>query len=106
MPPEQNGPQLTKATLKVLSAFCQDPKVEMSGREVGQKVRLPSGTVYPILLRLKEAGWLSDRWEDVSPQEVGRPRRRFYLITGVGYRKTQEAVREINGWYGAPSWTS
>lgn len=93
-------------TMKVLSAFCEDPKAEMSGREIGRKVNLPSGTVYPILLRLQDAGWLKSRWEDVDPKEAGRPRRRFYTITGLGYQKTQDALKEVNQSFGVPAWNS
>ena len=102
----KKDPRLTMTTMKVLSAFCEDPKAEMSGREVGSKVKLPSGTVYPILLRLQDAKWLTSRWEEVDPKEVGRPRRRFYQITGVGFQKTQEALNEVNQSFGVPAWTS
>ena len=93
-------------TMKVLSAFCEDPKAEMSGRDVGRRAKLPSGTVYPILLRLQDAGWLTSRWEEVDPREAGRPRRRFYQITGVGYQKTQDALKEVTQSFGVPAWTS
>ena len=93
-------------TMKVLGAFFGNPKVEMSGREIGQKVNLPSGTVYPILSRLLDAGWLTSRWEEVDPTKVGRPRRRFYHITALGYQKTQDALREINQSFEVPAWTS
>ena len=99
-------PRLTITTMKVLSAYCEDPKAEMSGREVGCRVKLPSGTVYPILLRLQDAGWLTSRWEDVEPREAGRPRRRFYQITGIGFQKTQDALNEINQSFGALAWNS
>jgi len=47
---------------------------------------LSSGTLYPILMRLDEAGWLESRWEKVDPARVGRPRRRLYRITALGRR--------------------
>jgi len=103
---QKRDPRLTMTTMKVLSAFCEDPKREMSGREVGRLVKLPSGTVYPILLRLQDAGWLSSNWEEVDPHEAGRPRRRFYKITGLGYQKTQDAVTEVNESFGAVAWNS
>lgn len=93
-------------TMKVLSVFCEDPKAEMSGREIGKKTKLPSGTVYPILIRLENAGWLSSRWEDIDPKEEGRPRRRFYTITGLGCQKTQDALKDVGQMFGVPAWTS
>ena len=93
-------------TMKVLSVFCEDPKAEMSGREIGKKTKLPSGTVYPILIRLENAGWLSSRWEDIDPKEEGRPRKRFYQIKALGYQKTQDALKEMNQSFGALAWKS
>lgn len=104
MPKRKSDPRLTMTTMRVLSAFCEDPKSEMSGREVGQRVKLPSGTVYQILIRLREAGWLEDRWEEVSPHELGRPRRRYYRITSLGFQKTQDALNGVNKWFGEPAW--
>ena len=63
------------------------PRDELSGAEIGRFAKLASGTLYPILLRLEEAGWLASRWEVEDPRELRRPRRRFYRVTGVGARK-------------------
>lgn len=63
---------------------------EISGADIQHTTGLSSGTLYPILLRLEQAGWLSSRWEQVNPAEVGRPRRRFYLITPTGLAKSSE----------------
>ena len=68
---------------------------EMSGAEIARSTKLASGTLYPILLRLEEAGWVESRWEAEAPQELGRPRRRFYKITGVGARNAQPALRDV-----------
>ena len=45
----------------------------------GGALTLPTGTVYPALRRLEEAGWLSGRWSTVD----GR-RRRTYRLTAAG----------------------
>lgn len=68
---------------------------EISGAEVGRATDLASGTLYPILMRLEEAGWVESRWEAGDPHELGRPRRRLYQITGVGIRKARVAFREV-----------
>ncbi|MDR0714051.1 MAG: PadR family transcriptional regulator [Bacteroidales bacterium] len=44
------------------------------------------GTLYPLLMRQKNAGWLSYRWEE-SPQG---PPRKYYSITGEGKRFLSE----------------
>ena len=105
-PSTDNAPRLTLTTMKVLSVFCEDPKAEMSGREIGKKTKLASGTVYPILIRLERVGWLESRWEDIDPRTEGRPRRRFYKIKALGYQKTQDALREMNQSFGVASWIS
>lgn len=46
------------------------------------------GTLYPILLRQKNQGWLNYRWEE-SPQG---PPRKFYCITPLG----QEALSALD----------
>jgi len=71
------------------------PQDEISGAEVGRATDLATGTLYPILMRLEEAGWVESRWETENPQELGRPRRRLYQMTGVGIRKTRAAFREV-----------
>jgi DNA-binding PadR family transcriptional regulator len=45
---------------------------------------LPSGTMYPILTRLQEAGWLQADWEHIDPAVAGRPARRYYRLTAAG----------------------
>ena len=40
----------------------------------------PGGTVYPIIHRLADAGWLVVEWERMDPHEVGRPPRRLIKL--------------------------
>src|SRR5207247_5630429 len=72
--------QITTHVLKVLSTFLSDPKAELSGAEVSKRTGLKSGTLYPILIRLESAKWLTSEWEAGDPKILGRPRRRFYSI--------------------------
>lgn len=44
-----------------------------------------SGTLYRALHRLDDAGLIENWWEDPNEAALaGRPRRRFYRITGAG----------------------
>jgi PadR family transcriptional regulator PadR len=88
-------PRITSQTLKVLATLMSRIQEETSGAEIGRATNLASGTLYPILLRLEEAGWVESRWEVEDPHELGRPRRRFYQITGVGLRKARLAFRDV-----------
>jgi DNA-binding PadR family transcriptional regulator len=59
---------------------------------------LPSGTVYPILRRLEDAGMLRSRWEDVqTARDEQRPPRRYYQITGAGARVARESRERFPG---------
>ncbi len=97
--------RITGPLLKVLHEFLQRPGMSMSGADIARRANLKSGTLYPLLSRLEEAGLLLSKWENVSPQEVGRPRRRLYEMTGLGVRQAKEAFREVQAPSGVPAWS-
>jgi len=97
-------PRITGPTLKVLAALLSSPRDELSGAEIGRAAKLASGTLYPILLRLEGAGWLTSRWEREAPNELGRPRRRFYRVTALGAKKAKAAVKDLQPAFGRLSW--
>jgi PadR family transcriptional regulator PadR len=78
------APQMTAQTLKVLARFLEDLDVEWYGFSIVERTKIKSGTLYPILIRLEKAGWLTSCVEDVDPSVVGRPARRMYALTGEG----------------------
>jgi PadR family transcriptional regulator, regulatory protein PadR len=88
-------PRLSAQTLKVLGALMSSRKNELSGADIARETKLASGTLYPILLRLEQAGWLASQWEEAAPSALGRPRRRLYHVTGVGAKKTTAAFSEL-----------
>lgn len=71
-------------TIAVLDALIDAVASEtpLWGLRICEQTRLGSGTVYPILDRLVQFGWVESYWEAAQPS--GRPRRRFYSITGTG----------------------
>lgn len=85
--------RLTRATVTVADLFLSSPDGEYSGAEVSRVTGLAAGTLYPILHRLQNAGWLRARWEKIDPHEEGRPRRRYYRITGKGAREYAQNIR-------------
>jgi DNA-binding PadR family transcriptional regulator len=97
-------PRITGPTLKVLSTLLASPRDELSGAEIGRIAKLPSGTLYPILLRLEGAEWLASRWETDEPKALGRPRRRFYRVTPSGAQKAKAAFRELAPGFGRVAW--
>ena len=57
---------------------------------------LPSGTLYPVLQRLQDAGWLRAEWEQIDPVAQGRPARRYYRLTPSGVEQARVALAELH----------
>lgn len=52
-------------------------------------LRVSEGTIYPLLSRLKTAGWVESEWEETG---IGHPRR-YYSLTEGGKRRLLEMAR-------------
>lgn len=74
--------RVTAATLDVLDVFVSDAPKDQHGFKLAQRTRRPTGTIYPILMRLEDMGWLASRWDEDTPE--GKPRRRLYHLTEAG----------------------
>jgi PadR family transcriptional regulator, regulatory protein PadR len=99
--------RLSGPTLKVLKLFLEAPRQAHSGAEIARATGIGSGTLYPLLARLEAAGWCASEWEAISPSEAGRPRRRFYTLTGVGQTRACAAFADLRlGPTGDLAWTS
>lgn len=90
------GPRLTSSVLKVMAALLADPTAEHYGLRLMQQTGLPSGTLYPILVRLERAGWVRSRWELVDPAAEGRPTRRYYRLTAEGAEQARDEVERMH----------
>ncbi|MBW7964965.1 PadR family transcriptional regulator [Bradyrhizobium sp. BR 10261] len=97
-------PRLSKQTISVLSALLTT--AELSGSEIAKQTALASGSLYPILYRLEEVGWLASRWEADDPASLGRPRKRFYRITAAGQRKVAQVISDLMPAHGRLVWKS
>lgn len=75
-------PRVTVAMVRVAQALRLEGG--LCGAEMSRRCRIGSGTLYPALMRMEDAGWLSSRWEEGDPATMGRPRRRFYDLTDGG----------------------
>jgi PadR family transcriptional regulator PadR len=71
------------------------PREGLSGAQIARTSKLASGTLYPILMRLEQADWLESQWETEDPHTLGRPRRRFYRVTGLGENRAKAAARKM-----------
>lgn len=56
----------------------------------GEQFALKEGTLYPILYRLEDDGWISSRWSAPSGRE---PSRKYYAITDAGRQTLCEMYR-------------
>jgi len=98
--------RVSRQMLKVLKMMIERPLIPCSGAEIGRQVDLGSGTLYPLLQRLENAGWLKSQWEKVDPSEAGRPRRRLYKLTGRGQTLAARALAEVQMAPGVLAWGS
>lgn len=101
-------PQITRQTEKVLAALFRELSAWRYGLEVGKEAGLRSGTLYPILARLEDAGWVESTWEQIDESVEGRRKRRYYRLTGEGERVARETLRETQAQLAAlrPGWSN
>jgi PadR family transcriptional regulator, regulatory protein PadR len=87
--------RVTSATLDVLEALM-GPDEELYGLKIAQNAGRKAGSVYPILARLEEAGWVESSWESEERDERG-PRRRFYRLSPDGLAAARALLIERRG---------
>ncbi len=83
---------MTWLTLKVLGVLLDDPASDHYGLDLAKRAGTKISSVYPILLRLEQAGWLTSHEEQINPTEAGRPRRRLYRLTETGAQASRQAI--------------
>lgn len=82
--------RVTNATLLVLEVLLSQERCW--GLEIIKRTGKPSGTVYPILDRLEQAGWVRSEWE--HDNERRGPRRRLYRLTAGGAAEARRVDSE------------
>ena len=82
--------RLTYPTTLVLQALLHG---HHHGFDIMDATGLPSGTVYPILRRMDDEGYVRSHWEkDGEARKEQRPPRRYYELTASGRSVAAEAV--------------
>jgi PadR family transcriptional regulator, regulatory protein PadR len=74
--------KLSDQTLALLNVLLEQPRKWRHGYDLSQYTGLKSGTLYPILMRLRERGLLESKWQESI--EPGRPPRHMYKLTSAG----------------------
>lgn len=93
--------RLTRTTTRALLAFLDAPGSWRYGYDLMKAAGLSSGTLYPLLARLTDDGWLESRWEE--SEFPGRPPRQLYRLTATGRLQAREALsRAQASWFGPP----
>jgi DNA-binding PadR family transcriptional regulator len=80
---------VTPATRAVLHSLAAARGQWVHGYDLLVGSGLQSGSLYPILQRLAERGFLDAEWERSAPP--GRPARHLYRLTATG----EELVRRV-----------
>jgi DNA-binding PadR family transcriptional regulator len=84
---------MTMSTAAVLYAVSTGIR---HGFDIIEDTGYPSGTVYPILRRLEDAGLLRSSWEPVtSARAEQRPPRRYYQVTAAGALVLREGLNRF-----------
>jgi len=83
---------MTAATLSVLEVLLGSND-ELYGLKIARAVGRPTGSIYPILARLEQIGWVESEWESGDPASRG-PRRRFYRLSPAGLAGARAALHE------------
>jgi PadR family transcriptional regulator, regulatory protein PadR len=84
--------RVTPATLDVLAVLV-GAQEDLHGFAIAEQAGRPTGSIYPILDRLRRIGWLTSYWETAHPKE-GRPRRRFYRLQPDGLQAARALLAE------------
>ena len=90
------GVRITTTVAKVLRNFLEDPTDPQYGFDLMQTTGLPSGTLYPILARLENAGWITGRREAIDPRAAARPVRRMYTLTADGATAARRELAQLS----------
>lgn len=91
------APRMTLQTQLVLRAMLAEPAAERYGLQLCAETGLPSGTIYPIVARLEQLGWVESHWEDPRDHVAeGRPRRRYYRLTDEGADQARGALARVD----------
>jgi DNA-binding PadR family transcriptional regulator len=87
------SPRLSPQTGQVLGEFVSTPSRWRYGYDLMKATGIAAGTLYPILARLEDCGWLESEWE--PPVESGRPPRRTYRLTANGRAGAREMITRL-----------
>jgi len=92
--------RVTKQTLAVLQAFLDSGDRPVWGLALSKQLGIPTGSIYPMLDRLVENGWLQFSWED-DADRLG-PRKKLYTLSKAGAIESKRLLAEKDSFGVAP----
>jgi PadR family transcriptional regulator PadR len=72
-----------------LDAFAHGQ--ELHGWEIMKRTKRSGPTVYGVLERLEDRGWIVGSWEE-QPADANTPRRRYYRLTPNGKAFAEQTI--------------
>lgn len=91
VPVRVTGPLLD--VLEALLAALVDGDEDPHGWAIMKSIKRSGPTVYGVLDRLEDGGWVTGAWED-QPADANRPRRRRYRLTNTGADRARALLLE------------
>ncbi|MDG2527635.1 PadR family transcriptional regulator [Caulobacter endophyticus] len=89
------APNISRQTIGVLAALLAQPQAWRYGYDLSKETGLKSGTLYPLLMRLSDQGYLEAEWR--QPLQPGRPARHAYRLTANGVALARQRAQAQPG---------
>lgn len=94
--------RLTRTATRTLLVLLEQPRSWRHGYDLMKVAEISSGTLYPLLARLTDDGWLESRWEE--SEFPGKPPRQLYRLTATGRAEARAAIARARAeWLLSPS---
>ncbi|MGW7819695.1 PadR family transcriptional regulator [Streptomyces puniciscabiei] len=85
------------ATRYVIERHMAEPNYEFYGLELAKALGCGAGTIYPVVRRMEEAGWLLSRTEEPDePRGTARPPRIYYRINPDNLPAVRQRLAELD----------
>lgn len=82
----------TQTMLTVAETLLASRSRRFWGYDLCKASGIAPGSVYPMLAKFLNAGWIVDGREPAEDNSAGRPPRRYYTLTDDGVRALQVEV--------------
>jgi len=86
-------PNASRQTALLLATLLEKPSEWRHGYGISRVTGLKSGTLYPLLMRLAEQGFLESKWQETD--RPGAPPRHVYRLTASGRALGRERKFEV-----------